>query len=63
MKNVLRRAIELLNLLSDNENLTTENIKDSISDYRDLNQQYANEFFDFFEVTRFKSDIILNNHE
>lgn len=39
MKNVLRRAIELLNLLSDNENLTTENIKDSISDYRNLNQQ------------------------
>ena len=39
MKNVLRRAIELLNLLSDNKNLTTENIKDSISDYRDLNQQ------------------------
>lgn len=39
MKNVLRRAIELLNLLSDNENITTENIKDSISDYRDLNQQ------------------------
>ena len=39
MKNVLRRAIELLNLLSDNENLTTENIQDSISDYRDLNQQ------------------------
>ena len=39
MKNVLRRAIELLNLLSANENLTTENIKDSISDYRDLNQQ------------------------
>ena len=39
MKNVLRRAIELLNLLSDNENLSTENIKDSISDYRDLNQQ------------------------
>ena len=39
MKNVLRRAIELLNLLSDNENFTTENIKDSISDYRDLNQQ------------------------
>ena len=39
MKNVLRRAIELLNLLSDNENLTTENIKDSIFDYRDLNQQ------------------------
>jgi hypothetical protein len=39
MKNVLRRAIELLNLLSDNEYLTTENIKDSISDYRDLNQQ------------------------
>ena len=39
MKNVLKRAIELLNLLSDNENLTTENIKDSISDYRDLNQQ------------------------
>ena len=39
MKNVLRRAIELLNLLSDNENLTTENIKDNITDYRDLNQQ------------------------
>ena len=39
MKNVLRRAIELLNLLSDNDNITTENIKDSISDYRDLNQQ------------------------
>ena len=39
MKNVLRRAIELLNLLSDNENIPTENIKDSISDYRDLNQQ------------------------
>ena len=39
MKNVLRRAIELLNLLSDNQNLTTENIKDNISDYRDLNQQ------------------------
>jgi len=39
MKNVLRRSIELLNLLSDNENLTTENIKDSIYDYRDLNQQ------------------------
>ena len=39
MKNVLKRAIQLLNLLSDNEYLTTENIKDSISDYRDLNQQ------------------------
>ena len=39
MKNVLRRVIELLNLLSENNNLSTENIKDSISDYRDLNQQ------------------------
>ena len=39
MKNVLRRAIELLYLLSENDNLTTENIKDNISDYRDLNQQ------------------------
>ena len=39
MKNVLRRAIELLNLLSESNNLSTENIKDSISDYRDLNQQ------------------------
>ena len=39
MKNVLRRAIELLNLLSENDNLTTENIKDNISDYRELNQQ------------------------
>ena len=39
MKNVLRRVIELLNLLSDNDNLSTENIKDSISDYRYLNQQ------------------------
>ena len=33
MKNVLRRVIELLNLLSENNNLSTENIKDSISDY------------------------------
>jgi len=39
MKNVLRRVIELLNLLSDNDNLSTENIKDNISDYRNLNQQ------------------------
>ena len=39
MKNVLRRAIELLNLLSENDNLSTENIKDNISDYRNLNQQ------------------------
>ena len=39
MKNVLRRAVELLNLLSENDNLSTENIKDNISDYRDLNQQ------------------------
>ena len=39
MKNVLRRVIELLNLLSENNNLSTENIKDSIPDYRDLNQQ------------------------
>ena len=39
MKNVLRRVIELLNLLSENDNLSTENIKDNISDYRDLNQQ------------------------
>ena len=39
MKNVLRRAIELLNLLSESNNLSTENIKDNISDYRDLNQQ------------------------
>ncbi len=39
MKNVLKRVIELLNLLSENNHLSTENIKDSISDYRDLNQQ------------------------
>ena len=39
MKNVLKRSIELLNLLSDNSSISTENIKDNISDYRNLNEQ------------------------
>ena len=39
MKNVLKRSIELLNLLSDNSSISTENIKDNIPDYRDLNEQ------------------------
>ena len=39
MKNVLRRSIELLNLLTENTNLSSDNIKDNISDYRELNQQ------------------------
>ena len=39
MKNVLKRSIELLNLLSSSSNISTENIKNNISDYRDLNDQ------------------------
>ena len=39
MKNVLKRSIELLNLLSENPSISTENIKDNISDYRDLSDQ------------------------
>lgn len=39
MKNVLKRSIELLNLLSDNSSISSENIKDNIPDYRDLNEQ------------------------
>ena len=39
MKNVLKRSIELLNLLSMNPSIATENIKDNILDYRDLSEQ------------------------
>ena len=39
MKNVLKRSIELLNLLSSSSSISTENIKNNISDYRDLNDQ------------------------
>ena len=39
MKNVLKRSIELLNLLSVNPSISTENIKDNILDYRDLSEQ------------------------
>ena len=39
MKNVLKRSIELLNLLSMNPSISTENIKDNILDYRDLSDQ------------------------
>ncbi|MAE33573.1 MAG: hypothetical protein CL493_04560 [Actinobacteria bacterium] len=39
MKNVLKRSVELLNLLSENSSITTNNIKDNIQDYRDLNDQ------------------------
>ena len=39
MKNVLKRSIELLNLLSMNPSIATENIKDNILDYRDLGEQ------------------------
>ena len=39
MKNVLKRSVELLNLLSENSSITTNNIKDNIQDYRDLNEQ------------------------
>jgi len=39
MKNVLKRSIELLNLLSMNPSISTENIKDNILDYRDLSEQ------------------------
>jgi len=39
MKNVLKRSIELLNLLSGSSSISTENIKNNISDYRDLNDQ------------------------
>ena len=39
MKNVLKRSLELLNLLSENSSITTNNIKDNIQDYRDLNEQ------------------------
>ena len=39
MKNVLKRSIELLNLLSVKPSISTENIKDNILDYRDLSEQ------------------------
>ena len=39
MKNVLKRSIELLNLLSGSSTISTETIKNNISDYRDLNDQ------------------------
>ena len=39
MKNVLKRSVELLNLLSENSSISTNNIKDNIQDYRDLNEQ------------------------
>ena len=39
MKNVLKRSIELLNLLSVNPSISNENIKDNILDYRDLSEQ------------------------
>lgn len=39
MKNVLKRSVELLNLLSENSSISTDNIKDNIQDYRHLNEQ------------------------
>ena len=39
MKNALKRSVELLNLLSENPSISTDNIKDNIQDYRDLNEQ------------------------
>ncbi len=39
MKNVLKRLIELINLFKDDSKISTNKIKDSIPDYRDLNEQ------------------------
>ena len=39
MKNVLKRLIELINLFGDDTKISTNKIKDSIPDYRDLNEQ------------------------
>ena len=39
MKNVLKRSVELLNFLSENSSISTDNIKDNIQDYRHLNEQ------------------------
>ncbi len=39
MKNVIKRSIQLLNLVSNNKKISTNEIKDSISDYRDLSEQ------------------------
>ena len=39
MKNVIKRSIQLLNLVSNNKTISTNEIKDSISDYRDLSDQ------------------------
>ena len=39
MKNVIKRSIQLLNLVSNNKKISTNEIKDSVSDYRDLSDQ------------------------
>ena len=39
MKNVLKRLIQLLNLFNNDIKISTSKIKDSIPDYRDLNDQ------------------------
>ena len=39
MKNALKRSVELLNLLSENPSISTDNIRDNVQDYRDLNEQ------------------------
>lgn len=39
MKNVIKRSIQLLNLISNNKKISTNEIKDSIPDYRDLSDQ------------------------
>ena len=39
MKNVLKRLIQLINLFKDDTKISTNKIKDSIPDYRDLNDQ------------------------
>ena len=44
MKNVLKRLIQLLNLFNNDIKISTSKIKDSIPDYRDLNDS----LFDYF---------------
>ena len=39
MKNVIKRSIQLLNLVSNNKKISTNQIKDSIPDYRNLSEQ------------------------
>jgi predicted DNA-binding transcriptional regulator YafY len=39
MKNVIKRSVQLLNLVSNNKKISTIEIKDSISEYRDLSDQ------------------------